>query len=120
MRQAAGLMASAAQMLAASVLFVPLGLLRGEAFVQVPSPASGLALLYLITFGSLLAYSAYVSLLGRSVRPAVLGSYAYVNPVVAVLLGVLLAGETVLAAGLAGMSVIIAGVVLAVGARAKA
>ena len=42
MRQAAGLMASAAQTLAASVLFVPLALLRGEAFVPVPSPASGL------------------------------------------------------------------------------
>ena len=42
----------------------------------MPSLNSGLALLYLVTFGSLLAYSAYVSLLARDVRPAVLGSYA--------------------------------------------
>ncbi len=118
--QAEGLMASAAQMLTAGVMFALLGLGRGEAFVQVPSVSSGLALLYLITFGSLLAYSAYVSLLSRNVRPAVLGSYAYVNPVVAVLLGVALVGETVSAAGLLGMSVIVAGVVLAVGAKKKA
>ena len=118
-RQADGLMASAAQMLAAGVMFGLLGLLRGEAFVRVPSAGSGLALLYLVTFGSLLAYSTYVSLLSRNVRPAVLGSYAYVNPVVAVLLGVLFAGETVSAAGLLGMGVIVAGVVMAVGAKTK-
>lgn len=119
-RQANGLMASAAQMLTSGVMFAVLGLMRGEAFVRLPSLSSGVALLYLATFGSLLAYSAYVSLLARGVRPAVVASYAYVNPVVAVLLGVLLVGERVSGTGLVGMSVIIVGVVLAVGAKTKA
>lgn len=118
--QADGLMASAAQMLTAGVLFALIGLARGEAFTQTPSLRSALALLYLTTFGSLLAYSAYTYLLSRNLRPALLSSYAYVNPVVAVLLGVLLVGETVSPAGLAGMSVIVMGVVLAVTARTRA
>jgi len=119
LRQPPGLMASAAQMLTAGAAFVPVALLRGERFGQMPSLSSSLALLYLITFGSLLAYSAYVYLLSRRVRPALLSSYAYVNPVVAVLLGVGLAGETVSVAGLVGMGVILVGVVLAVTAKTK-
>lgn len=117
--QPPGLMASAAQMLCAGFVFVPVALLRGERLVQLPSMASSLALLYLITFGSLLAYSAYVYLLEHNVRPALLSSYAYVNPVVAVLLGVGLAGETVTGTGLLGMGVILVGVVVAVTAKAK-
>lgn len=111
-----GLMASAVQMLSAGVVFVPVALLRGERFME-PSLSSALALLYLITFGSLLAYSAYLYLLSAPVRPAVLGSYAYINPVVAVFLGVWLAGETLTVAGLMGMGVIVAGVVLATTAK---
>jgi drug/metabolite transporter (DMT)-like permease len=48
-----------------------------------------------------------------------LSSYAYVNPVVAVLLGALLVGETVSGRGLLGMSVIVVGVALAVAARTR-
>lgn len=113
-----GLMASAAQMLVAGALFVPVALLRGETFVQPPSLASSLALLYLITFGSLLAYSAYLYLLERRVRPALLSSYAYVNPVVAVLLGIFFAGERISGVGFVGVGVILVGVVLAVTAKA--
>jgi drug/metabolite transporter (DMT)-like permease len=117
--QAKGLMASAAQMLTAGILFVLIGLARGEAFTHAPSPTSALALLYLIIFGSLLAYNAYTYLLSCNLRPTLLSSYAYVNPVVAVLLGVLLAGETVSGRGLLGMSVIVVGVALAVAARTR-
>jgi drug/metabolite transporter (DMT)-like permease len=55
---------------------------------------AALALLYLIVFGSMLAFSGYVWLL-QSVNPSLLSTYAYVNPVVAVFLGWLLAGESV-------------------------
>lgn len=117
--QPSGLMASAAQMLTAGAVFIPIALLRGESMMQMPSLSSSVALVYLITFGSLLAYSAYVYLLSRSVRPAVLSSYAYVNPVVAVLLGVGLAGESLTFGGLMGVGIILLGVVLAVMTKAK-
>jgi drug/metabolite transporter (DMT)-like permease len=51
-----------------------------------------ICLVYLIVFGSIIGFSAYKWLLGR-VRPALAGTYAFVNPVVAVLLGSLFAGE---------------------------
>ena len=115
--QAPGGMGSAVQMLAAGVVFVPLGLLRGERVVAVPSTGSLLALGYLITIGSLVGFSAYVYLLNQRVRPALLTSYAYVNPVVAVLLGMTFAGERLGAAGMAGMAVVVLSVLLVVRAR---
>lgn len=70
-----------------------------------------LSLLYLILFGSLLAYSAYVWLL--KVRPATeVATHAYVNPVVAVILGVYIGHEKVSALQLAGLAVIISSVIL--------
>ena len=67
--------------------------------------------LYLVFVGSLVGFSAYVWLL-RSAPPAVVGTYAYVNPVVAVLLGVLLLGERLDAWSVAGSVVILLSVVL--------
>lgn len=64
-----------------------------------------------MTFGSLLAYSAYVWLL--KVRPATeVATHAYVNPVVAVALGAGLGGEEVTLVQLAGLAVILASVML--------
>ena len=72
---------------------------------------SWLGLTYLITFGSLLAYLSYVWLL--SVRPVVqVGTYAYVNPVVAVMLGTLFAQEPFSGRQLLALLVILAGVLL--------
>ncbi len=72
---------------------------------------SWLSLVYLILFGSLAGYSAYVWLL--KVRPAVqVSTYAYVNPLIAVLLGVLFAGEHFSAYQTAGFIVILGGVLL--------
>jgi drug/metabolite transporter (DMT)-like permease len=56
------------------------------------SHASALGFAYLITFGSLLGFTSYIWLLDK-VSPAHLGTYAYVNPIVAVLLGWAVAGE---------------------------
>lgn len=69
------------------------------------------ALAYLIVFGSLVAYMAYVWLL--SIRPASLvGTYAYVNPVVAVFLGWLIANEHVNTQKIVGLFIVIEGLVI--------
>lgn len=107
----AGAMASAAQMLLAGILLLLASLASGERLQQVPNAAGWAALLYLVLFGSIVAFSAYLYLL-KTVRPAAATSYAYVNPVVAVLLGILFAGERIVAEEWLAMLVIIAGVVL--------
>lgn len=74
------------------------------------STASWLSLVYLILFGSLLAYSAYVWLL--KVRPAAeVGTHAYVNPFIAVLLGVFIGSEKVTLIQMSGLLLILLGVI---------
>ncbi len=87
------------------------GLLRGESVPAAPSATSTLALVYLITFGSLLAFSAYAYLL-RTVSASLATSYAYVNPIVAVALGVSLGGELLTGAALIALPLVIAAVFL--------
>ncbi len=113
-----GLMASAAEMLLGGTLLVVVGLLVGERPTGKLTPSSVFALIYLITFGSLLAYSAYIYVL-RRVRPALATSYAYINPLVAVCLGVIFAGDRITPLGIAGMVVILTGVVLVSLARER-
>ena len=84
--------ASAVQMLAGGLVISLLGLLLGEAG-QWRWSAEGLgALAYLVVFGSFVAFSAFQYLL-RNARPALANSGAFVNPIVALALGALLAGE---------------------------
>ena len=106
-----GLMASAAQMLIGGVFVAIMGLILGQRITSMPSVPSLLALLYLIIFGSLIAFSAYGYVL-RNVRSALATSYAYVNPVVAVCLGVMLAGESITVLTIVAMVVILIGVAL--------
>jgi drug/metabolite transporter (DMT)-like permease len=90
------------------------GLLSGEAAkvdASAISAKSVLALIYLILIGAIVGYSAYIWLL-RVSTPARVSTYAYVNPVVAVLLGWLFAGETVSPRVIAAAAVIVAGVAL--------
>ncbi len=79
-------------------------------FAQV-STQSWLSLLYLIVFGSWIAFSAYVWLLKVS-TPARLATYAYVNPVIAVLLGHLILGESLGIRAIWASAIILAGVVI--------
>jgi drug/metabolite transporter (DMT)-like permease len=116
--QTPGLMASATQMLSASAVFALIALLRGERVTAVPTLEASLALVYLIFIGSLVGYSAYIYLLNQRVRPVLLSSYAYVNPVVAVILGIIVVGETVSVAVLVGMTVILVSIVVTVTAKA--
>ncbi len=87
-------MATAPQMLTVGPMFVVLALVFGESFDAAPSAKAWLAVAYLSLFGSVLAYSAYVFLL-RSVRPTLATSYAYANPIVAIVLGVTIGRETI-------------------------
>ncbi len=108
------LYATSMMMMCGGTLLLAFSVLLGEpARVSIGSVSleSALALLYLIVFGSLIAFSAYTWLL-RVTRPALVGTYAYVNPVVAVLLGWWLADEPVTARTLAGMVVIVGSVIL--------
>ncbi len=104
-----GPMNTAAQMLCASVALLVVGFAMGERLPQHPTLHATLAAIYLAIFGSIVAFSAYLYVL-KHARPAVATSYAYVNPPVAVLFGVLLAGEHVGPYDLAGMAVILLGV----------
>ena len=105
----AGPMNTAAQMLCASVALLLVGLGTGERLPAHPTLHATLALAYLALFGSIIAFSAYLYVL-KHARPALATSYAYVNPPVAVLFGVLLAGEHVGSFDLAGMAIILLGV----------
>ena len=103
-------MAAAAQMLCGSVLMFPIALLRGEHFAAWPSVHGWLSFFYLVLFGSVLAYSAYVWLMAN-VRPALIGSYAYVNPAIAVMLGSWLAHEHLTSKDILAIIVILTGVI---------
>lgn len=104
-------MASAVEMLAGGVVLFLCGLLRGESLAVTPTTQSLLALGYLIVFGAIVGFSAYVYLLAN-VRPALATSYAYVNPMVAVLLGMWLGGENMEPQEWVAMAVVLTGVVL--------
>jgi drug/metabolite transporter (DMT)-like permease len=113
-----GGMSAGVQMVGGGVFLMLMSLLRGEQLhTPVPSQA-WLALLYLIVFGSILAYSAFVYVINNS-RPALATSYAYVNPIVAVGLGAAFAAEHVSGPQLLGMAVILAGVALVVIGHAR-
>ena len=91
----APLLTTAMQMLAGGALLLLIGLFTGETTrvaLDAISMSSLVALLYLIVFGSLIGYTAYVWLLKVS-TPARVSTYAYVNPVVAVFLGWAVANE---------------------------
>jgi drug/metabolite transporter (DMT)-like permease len=91
-----GILTTGMEMLGGGVLLIIVGALTNE-FSQVDvhaiSRASAIGLGYLIVFGSLVGFTSYIWLLDK-VSPAHLGTYAYVNPIVAVLLGWAIAGET--------------------------
>jgi len=85
----------------------------GEVDVEAFSLRSVLALAYLVVFGSWVAYTAYAWLLQNAPISRV-ATYAYVNPVVAIILGWLILDEVVTATTIAGAAVIVASVALVV------
>jgi drug/metabolite transporter (DMT)-like permease len=112
------LVAAAMQMTAGGLILAVISAASGEAsgfHVSQVSLESWLGLAYLIVAGSLLAYTAYMWLL-REVPTSLVGTYAYVNPVVAVLLGTVILGEPLTWRTLVGGGVILASVALIVSA----
>jgi drug/metabolite transporter (DMT)-like permease len=114
----AGMMNTAAQMLCGSAALLVAGVASGEKLPAHPTLHATMAAVYLVVFGSFIAFSAYLYVL-KHASPAVATSYAYVNPPVAVLFGVLLLGEKVGTYDLAGMAIVLLGVVMITLARQR-
>jgi drug/metabolite transporter (DMT)-like permease len=112
-----GIMRTAAPMLAGGGAMLVVSLVTHEQLGGPPSTRSVVALAYLCIFGSLVGFSAYSYLLTHT-RPAVATSYAYVNPVIAVLLGVAFGGERFGLTSFAGASIVLVAVVVVARARA--
>jgi drug/metabolite transporter (DMT)-like permease len=114
------IMSSAVQMLAGGSQLALAAIVLGEVDNFRPSAVSRgvwLALLYLIVAGSIVAFTAYVWLIHHE-SPTKVGTYAYVNPVVAVLLGYLFGGESVGLRTILGTLFVLISVVLITTARA--
>ncbi|MDF2385211.1 EamA family transporter [Nostoc ellipsosporum NOK] len=107
-------MKAAIQMTAAGICSLVTSLIVGEQHffsIRNVSANAWLALGYLITFGSLIGYMSYVWLLNIK-PPSLVGTYAYVNPVVAVFLGWLFVGEKITWQQTIALAIILGGVIL--------
>ncbi|MGA8213858.1 MAG: EamA family transporter [Candidatus Sulfotelmatobacter sp.] len=107
-------MSSGAQMLVGGILLLLAAAMFGEFngfHWRAVSPRAWLALAYLIVAGSIIAFTAYVWLIHHE-SPTKVGTYAYVNPVIAVLLGYFLGGEALGARTILGTILVLVSVVL--------
>src|SRR5207245_8061435 len=102
-------MGAARQILAGGAAVALLGTLLGEWSRWHLTPRGTGAIAYLVVFGSILGYSAYTYAL-RHASPTIVGTYAYVNPVIAVLLGWLILREPVTARTFVAMAMILGAV----------
>lgn len=109
--QPQGLMSSAVMMLSGGAALLLGSAVTGERLAAMPPLAGWLAVGYLVLFGSMVAYTAYLYLL-KHVSPAAATSYAYVNPVIAVLLGAVFLDEHVGVHEMLSMAIIVTAVVL--------
>ncbi len=117
-RGIAPLMGVALEMLIAGVVLTAAGVLLGEIPRFHPTLASGLAVVWLIVAGSLCGYSAYIWLL-HHVPAAKVSTYAYVNPIIAVVLGSVVLGETLDWRMAVGTGVILGGVAVVNAAKVR-
>jgi drug/metabolite transporter (DMT)-like permease len=108
---APGAMGFASEMLAGGAVLMVLAAISGESMAWPPQPLAAAAWVYLVVFGSLIAFNAYMLLLARA-SSGLAASYTFVNPVIALALGVTLGGEAVSAFEWAAAGVVLMGVVL--------
>jgi drug/metabolite transporter (DMT)-like permease len=116
LKMAAGGMGFASEMLIGGFFLVIVSLLKGESMTGPVTVEALAAWAYLVIAGSLLAFTAYMYLLSK-VSTGLAASYAYVNPVIAVALGVLFGGEHLSFKAMLAMAVILGSVVLLTTAR---
>src|SRR5213080_3706580 len=110
---------AAQQMICGGALLLLTGIATGELPRLHPASVSGLSLasfIYLVIIGAVVGYTAYIWLL-RHCDPAKVATYAYVNPIVAVLLGTAFAGETLTVRTLIAAALIIGSVALVITAQ---
>jgi len=113
-------LSSATQMFAGGALMLGAGLAGREQFPAQIAPGAIWAFIYLVVFGSILTFTAYTYLM-RNASPTVVGTAAYINPVVAVLLGWLFLDEPISARTVLAMGIILSSVLLIqLGTRAPA
>ena len=113
---APGAMGFASEMLCGGTVLMLFSALAGERPVWPPSTTALWAWAYLVVFGSLIAFNAYMVLLAQA--PAGLASsYTFVNPVIALMLGVAFGGEVVTGTEWAAVGVVLLGVVLLLAGR---
>lgn len=103
--------AASGQMLGGGAAALAMGRALGETIPERVSPLAGLSWVYLVLVGSLLAFSAYAWLL-HNTSVGVATSYAFVNPVIALLLGTMVGGESLSPATLPAVALVLAGLVL--------
>jgi len=107
-------MAGAIQNMTGGICYFLISILIGEwntfSFCAVSLP-SALSLIYLIIFGSLIGFGAYIWLL-KVADPTMVSTYAYVNPIVAVFLGWILAGETLTSSDTLAAALIVCAVII--------
>ena len=118
---ASKVMSSGAQMLAGGILLALTAALLGEfrGFnIRAVSRGAWYALAYLIVAGSIVGFTAYVWLIHHE-SPTKVGTYAYVNPVVAVIVGYFLGGETVGPRTLVGTLLVLVSVIVITTTRAR-
>ena len=117
---APGAVGFASEMLCGGLVLALMGLVAGEVPVLrqnwPPQPGAALAWLYLVVFGSLIAFNAYMYLLAN-VSAGLAASYTFVNPVIGLALGVLWGGEVVTGFEWLAAGVVLTGVVVLLSAR---
>jgi drug/metabolite transporter (DMT)-like permease len=111
LKLAEGAMGSASEMLAGGALLFAVSMARGDRLPAQLAPEAFGAWVYLVLFGSVIAYSAYMHVL-KHARPALATSYSYVNPLVAIVLGFAVLNERVSAIAFVSAGFIITGVLL--------
>jgi drug/metabolite transporter (DMT)-like permease len=108
---APGAMGFASEMICGGAVLMALAVAAGETMAWPPQPLAFAAWAYLVVFGSLIAFNAYMLLLARA-SAGLASSYTFVNPLIAMALGVTLGGETVTAFEWSAAGVVLVGVVM--------
>jgi drug/metabolite transporter (DMT)-like permease len=101
----------ASEMLCGGAVLMVMSWMHGEHVQGVPPMQAIIAWVYLVVFGSLVAFNAYMVLLSRA-SAGLASSYTFVNPLIAMLLGVAFAGEHVSGFEWTAVGVVLVGVVL--------